>query len=558
MKHKRIPSSFRRLFIIGGVVFAFIAFCACANSKSTNRTIGGVYAADVSVVYDGRPHSITVMNALTNDTVLYSIDGVNYSSVNPAFVLPDEYTIYFKVKRAGYKEYASSATVTISPCILSNISAQSVSVGYDGLPHSVAIDGLLPDDTVSYSTDGLTFSTEQPTFTAVGDYTVYYRVERNYGYYNSSCTITISPTLYGRYFNRDWGVVELFPHTATIDPEGYSGSIDDQPFSVTDDVLIYKDLEFTKLSDSDCVYKLTASDTGVFFCASESGKLNVSFADGTAVIMLGQDTILSVPDYNYCESGVVTDYMDLCFEQAFTHSSDITDISVILSNRDVNPITFDCQYVTYDGNTHSFEISQSVTYLSAQTTFADIGKHTVSALVVSDEYLPLVTDLTLVILPDISGVYASSAHVMEISAGAVKIDGADCGALSIIDDGWALNDNTITTTDDGIVYDGVTYTATTDKILIVRLNDETYAVERLPQNIDQLKVNYDGTTLSFTLENAALLSIPLSCDRVVMSLKGNTLPALVPNETETFVIGRADLKSNIVIIEVKTNEPNNN
>lgn len=554
MKHKRIPSLFRRLFIILGVVFALIAFCACANSESTNRTIGGVYAVDVSTVYDGRPHSITIMNTLNNDTVSYSTDGVNYSSVNPAFVLPDEYTVYFKVNRSGYKELASSATVTISPCILSDISAQDVSVGYDGLPHSITIQGLQPLDSVTYSTDGLTFSSEQPSFTSVGDYTVYYSVERNYGYYKSSCALTIFPTVYGRYFNSAWGVVELFPHTATVNDDGYSGFIGDEPFSIKSGVLAYKDLSFTRLSDSDCVYKLTASDNSVFFCAGTSGKLNVSFENGVAVIKLEDNTLLSVPDYNYCESGVVTDYIDLCFEQAFEHTADITDITVTLSNREANPITFDCRYVTYDGKPHGFEFSQPVTYISKQTTFTDVGKHTVSVLIISNKYLPCVTDCTMVILPDISGTYSSSAHVIEISDGKVKIDGTECGELSATDDGWALNDKPITVTNNGIVYDGEAYAATTDTVLVVRLNGETYAVLRLPQNVDQLKAHYNGTTLSFTAENEELLNLPISCDSVTILLQGTPLPTLVPNETNTFVIGCADLDSDIVIVDVKTTE----
>ncbi|MDE7107222.1 MAG: hypothetical protein K2O39_02760, partial [Clostridiales bacterium] len=264
--------------------------------------------------------------------------------------------------------------------------------------------------------------------------------------------------------------------------------------------------------------------------------------------------LLSVSDYNYCESGAVIDYVDLRFEQAFEHSSDITEVTVTLSNRNANPITFECRYVTYDGKPHGFEFSESVEYLSEQTTFVDVGRHTVSVVVVSDKYLPRVVDCTMVILPDLAGVYVSDAHAIQISGAAVEFDGIDGGELSVVDDNWAWNNKPITSIDNGIVYDGVTYTATTDKILVVRLDNETYAVVSLPQNADQLKVSYNGTTLSFALENEALLNIPLICDRVTMSLKGAPLPALVPNETETFVLGRADLKSNVVIIDIKTNE----
>ncbi len=552
MKHKITTSLIRRLFIILGMVFALIAFCACSDNEQSEQTISGVYASDVSVVYDGRPHSITVMNTLATDTVLYSIDSVNYSSVRPTFVLPDLYTVYFKVNRSGYKELASSATVTISPCILSDISAEDVSVGYDGLPHSVIINGLLPDDTVTYSTDGLTFSSEQPSLISVGKYTVYYRVERNYGYYNSSCTLTILPTIYGRYFNSAYGVVDLFPNTATVDVDGHSGLIGDEPFSINDNVLTYNDLEFTKLSDSDYVYKLTVAESTVYFCADSSGKLDISFVDGYAVIKLDDTTLLSVPDYNYCESGNAIDYIDLHFEQRFKRNSDITGITVTLSNREVNPITFDCTYVTYDGKPHGFTLPQSVKLLSEQTTFTEVGKHIVSVLVISDKYLPRVTECSMVILPNLSGVYMSSSHVIEIVDGKVMLDGTDCGELSIINDGWALSGKPITVTSDGITYDGESYVATTDTILVVRLDGATCAVMRMPQNLDQLKARYDGTTLRFTTESEVLIEMAISSDEVTLWLKGKPLPTLTTDDTETYVIGRADLNSSIVIVDVKT------
>ena len=536
------------------MIFALIAFCACSDNEQSEQTISGVYASDVSVVYDGRPHSITVMNTLATDTVLYSIDDVNYSSVRPTFVLPDLYTVYFKVNRSGYKELTSSATVTISPCILSDISAEDVSVGYDGLPHSVTIDGLLPDDTVTYSTDGLTFSSEKPSLISVGKYTVYYRVERSYGYYNSSCTLTIFPTIFGRYFNSAYGVVDLFPNTATIDVDGYSGLIGDEPFSLANDVLTYKGLTFTKLSDSDCVYKLTVAESTVYFYADSSGKLDISFVDGTAVIKLDDTTLLSVPGYNYCESGTAIDYIDLHFEQRFNRNSDITGITVTLSNRDSNPITFDCTYVTYDGKPHSFKLPQSVKPLSEQTSFTEVGKHAVSVLVISDEYLPLVTECSMVILPNLSGVYMSSAHVMEIVGGKVKLDGTDCGELTILNDNWALNDKPITVTSDGIVYDDTAYEKTTDTMLVVKVDGETYAVLHIPQNLDQLKARYDGTTLRFTAESEVLIEMAISSDEVTLWLKGKPLPTLTTDDTETYVIGRADLNSNIVIIDVKTTE----
>ncbi|MDE6200302.1 MAG: hypothetical protein K2M47_00265 [Clostridiales bacterium] len=552
MKLKRTTSILRRLLIIVGVIFSLATFCACANNESSSdRTIAGVFASDVIIVYDGMPHSITVTNTLTTDSVLYSTDGKNYSETQPTYTLPGDYTIYFKVNRSGYKEFSSSAVVSISPCVLNDVSAQNISVTYDGQPHTVTIDGLLPSDFVLYSTDGLSFSSKIPSFTKIGEYTIYYSVERDYGYYKSSCTLTILSAVYGRYFNQAYGVVELSPYTATFDSADYIGFIGDEPFSVADGVLTYKELTFELLSDEDYVYRLIVSDNNVYFCADSSGKLAVSFVDGAAVIKLGDDTLLSVPNYNYCESGNITDYIELCFEQAFGYSNDITEVRVDLSNRDINPISFGCQYVTYDGKPHGFEFAESVKYISEQTMFTDVGRHTVSVVVVSEEFLPCVVDCTMVILPDLTGVYATSEHVIQISDETIEFDGVDCGELSVIGDDWAWNGLPITVANDGIVYDGVTYTATTDIILVVQPDDEQYALLRLPQKTDQLDLSYNGTALTFAIDDEVLLSIPLNCDYVTVLLQDAELPSINQNGTNTFIIGRGDLSSNVVIINIK-------
>lgn len=554
MKQKKLTSLLRRLSIILGVFFAFIAFDACANKvSSSDRTIAGVFASDVTVVYDGMPHSITVMNTLDTDSVLYSIDGKNYSATQPAFILPDDYTIYFKVKRSGYKEFLSSASVSILPCILTDISATNTSVTYDGQPHTITIDGLLPSDFVLYSTDGLSFSSDTPLFTEIGDYTVYFSVDREYGYYKSSCTFSILSAVYGRYFNRTYGVVELSPYSSTLDTATDTGFIGEDPFSVADGVLTYKDMSFTRLSDSDYVYRLTASDDSVYFYAEQSGKLSVSFVDGAAVIKHGDDTLLSVADYNYCESGSVTDYIDLRFKQEFSHSNDITDINVNLSNRVTNPTTFDCQYATYDGTPHGFEFAESVVYISEQTTFTEVGRHTVSAVVVSDDFLPLAVECTLIILPDLTGVYVSDEHAIHIRDDNIRFDGVEEGTLSVIGDDWAWDGLPITVADNGIVYNGVAYSATTDVLLVVYLDGEAHAILRIPQTADQLKGSYNGTALTFTLDdNNELLSIPLSGDCVIVLFQGAALPSLVPGGNNTFILGKNDMQLPVILIEVKT------
>ncbi|MGN0246765.1 MAG: bacterial Ig-like domain-containing protein [Lachnospiraceae bacterium] len=65
---------------------------------------------------------------------------------------------------------------------------------YDGQPHSISLTGLVPDDaTVTYSTDGTTFGTDNPAFINVASYPVYYSISKdNYNTSSGSKTVTIN------------------------------------------------------------------------------------------------------------------------------------------------------------------------------------------------------------------------------------------------------------------------------------------------------------------------------------------------------------------------------
>lgn len=526
--------------------FCLTGFIACSDTAKANPVLSDIFAVDVSVKYDGKPHTISVSNTIDSDTVLFSVDNITFSATAPAFTDVGVYTVYFKVIRVGYAEFSSSATVAILPIVLSGISASNISVVYDGNPHCISIVGALDSDGITYSTDGFTFSSAAPSFTDVGEYTVYYRVTRPYGEYASSCYVTIFPYVYGRYFNPSYGVIVLSEANTVITDISGNGYVDGNPFSVTGNVLSYMDLQFTLLSDDDYVYRLVVQESSVLFCATATGTLYISFSDGSAVINLGADALLSVPNFNYCESGVITDYVDLCFEQAFSCSSDITDITVYLSTREVNPITVDCVYFTYDGKPHGFNFGDDVVFLSDETEFTDVGIHTVTAVFLSETYLPRLLELSLVILPDVEGVYVSDPHAILIADGVLSFDDAVLGELTVHGDGWVCNDLPITVTEDGISYDGVSYTSTTDTVIVVRVNGEAYAALTIPKSTLQIDGTYDGTKLDLTVKDTLLLSIPLS-GTVTAALNGIPLKFLSDGH---FVLGRTDILAPIVVLDI--------
>lgn len=74
------------------------------------------------------------------------------------------------------------------------ISIRSFTGTYDGKSHGVEIVGMRTGDTVYYSTNNVSYSTEAPTFSNAGTYTVYARVIRNGSVlWTGSSTVSISP-----------------------------------------------------------------------------------------------------------------------------------------------------------------------------------------------------------------------------------------------------------------------------------------------------------------------------------------------------------------------------
>ena len=533
-------------------VFCLTGLLACSDTDSSTPTISGVYAENITVDYDGREHTIVVVNALSTDTIIYWTDDTSYTDIAPSFSDVGEHIIYFKVTRSGCKDFYSSATVTILSIVLSGISAQDVSVVYDGLPHTINVTGALSSDFISYSLDGITFSDQPPSLTEPGEYQVFYRVERSYGDYRSSCVVTIYPNVFGRYFNPSYGVVVLSEDNVTFDGFDGAGYIVGDRFSVTYNTLSYKGLSFTRLAESDCVYRLIATDAEMYFVAQDSGTINITFSDGNAVIRIDEQTLLSVPNYNYCESGEIIDYIDLRFEQTFVMLSDVTDVTVTLSARDHNQINFADVYVIYDGLPHGFDISDTVILLGDKIEFTDVGRHTVTAVFLSDEYLPCILDISLIILPDLSGMYISSHHVIQISGEYLSFDGEEQRELSVDNDNWTYNGMPISVTDEGIDYAEESYTQTEDRVLMVRV-EETLYLATFRVNVDQIVVTYNESKLTFATDSDVLLTIAINSDTVSVII-GSKLLFTFSEINNCFIIGKADLNADLIIIELRSEE----
>ena len=159
------------------------------NKAATPVSITGT---DTGLEYD--ESDIDVSQYFTIDsnagTAVYSLvsketDGsVTGEGTLDGSILNIKNTGIFKVKviTAANGNYAAGeAVITLTVengTILYN--ATDYSGTYDGKPHSISVDVMSPSSTnVTYSTDGKTYSTNNPVFTDAGEYTVCYKIEKS-------------------------------------------------------------------------------------------------------------------------------------------------------------------------------------------------------------------------------------------------------------------------------------------------------------------------------------------------------------------------------------------
>ena len=158
--------------------YTFIIDKADIDSSSYSIT------ANPDVNYDGAAHASATATIPEGMTVTYTCNGQTYNEV-PSFTEIGEYTVSYTVSAgSNYNDATGSYTFTIKD---GTIEASSTGYNdvYDGDSHSITVTVTKPEGTTTYyrtsedeSTDAGQWSTTNPTFTDVGTYTVYWKVEK--------------------------------------------------------------------------------------------------------------------------------------------------------------------------------------------------------------------------------------------------------------------------------------------------------------------------------------------------------------------------------------------
>ena len=191
------------------------ATVAIAELGEIEYTVSGY-----SGYYDGAAHTIDLVAAEgVSVTYATSEDGA-YSATLPSFTEPGTYTVWFKLEKENCETVTGSATVTITELAQIDYTVQGYNGYYDGKAHTIALNIATEGVTATFaSSEDSAYTATQPSFTEPGEYTVWFRLEKE-GY----------ETKY------DFGVVEIRQADIEYSVKGYTGQYDGKPHSISLDV----------------------------------------------------------------------------------------------------------------------------------------------------------------------------------------------------------------------------------------------------------------------------------------------------------------------------------
>ena len=172
--------------------------------KNKAATPVAITGTDSSIVYTGATVDVSQYFSIDNNagaatyTLVTGTNGGTGEGTLSDTTLTVTHTGTFKIKvstAANGIFAAGEKTVTLTVdngTIL--YTATDYSTTYDGQPHSISVSVTNPEGTdVTYSTDGVTYGSDNPSFSNEGTYTVYYRITKdNYTTVEGSKTVTIN------------------------------------------------------------------------------------------------------------------------------------------------------------------------------------------------------------------------------------------------------------------------------------------------------------------------------------------------------------------------------
>lgn len=187
---------------------------------------GSVVFTDYNNVYDGNAHTISI-SASAGSVIKYKDTSGGFTLDNaPTYTNVGTYTVDFKITKTNYAAYVGTGTVTITKASMTaDVTANGYNGVYDAAAHTISVTAPT-GATITYGTSAGTYTlSSAPTYTNVGNYTVYYKVTNaNYTDVTGSATVNITKaTQTGITATAYSGIYDGNDHSITI--TGATGTI---------------------------------------------------------------------------------------------------------------------------------------------------------------------------------------------------------------------------------------------------------------------------------------------------------------------------------------------
>ncbi len=157
--------------------------------------------AKENLEYTGAAQDLVEGGSTQDGTMEYRLNGQDWSENIPTATAAGDYTVYYKVRGdANHEDVVPEEPINVSIVKAKPSTSEPKAIDklvYNGEAQPLVEEGSTEDGTFRYRLEGDTeWSTEVPTGTDAGDYTVYYKVEGDENHESiseSSTTVTIAP-----------------------------------------------------------------------------------------------------------------------------------------------------------------------------------------------------------------------------------------------------------------------------------------------------------------------------------------------------------------------------
>ena len=151
------------------------------SSTVVEKEFSNARMDDVTVTYDGKPHTITPTGIPEGTEVTYG----SASSFTDAGV----HTVSVLLRKDGYQNKFLSATLTINVASMSDVTFESETVMYDGKPHSISVKNAPSGSSITYKRENGSGTNQ---FTEKGKYEITATVtNKNYNSVTLKATLNI-------------------------------------------------------------------------------------------------------------------------------------------------------------------------------------------------------------------------------------------------------------------------------------------------------------------------------------------------------------------------------